>query len=454
MKSIKPIFRNLFAATLTMMFSCTDLVQVDPPRTDLIKSTVFASDQTATSAVLDLYFPMRSQGFASGSFNSISFFSTMSSDEQISYFVSSPLQVAHLVEMNENTITPANQYVLGLWRDMYKTIYKANAILEGLQSSTTLTPATQSRLSGEAKFIRAFSYFYLINLFGDVPLVLTTDYQENQSIPRTPVPVVYQQILSDLTEAQQTLPENYSAYNNERVRPIQLAATALLARVHLFNGNYSEAEAMASSVIAASSMFQLVSDHTLVMRKNSLEAIWQVWNDSFPQDLLTFYTFSRPNYGALRSSFLTDFSPTDKRRTLWIGTSGTYTFSKKYAAFQPVEYSTILRFAEQYLIRAEARARLNNIAGAQADLNQLRTRSGLPPTPASDQNSLISAIQQERKFELFNEWGHRWLDLKRFNLADAVLAPIKPKWQPTATLYPIPEFEIINNPALTQNPGY
>jgi hypothetical protein len=128
----------------------------------------------------------------------------------------------------------------------------------------------------------------------------------------------------------------------------------------------------------------------------------------------------------------------------------------KYLSFElpPLDHSTVLRLAEQYLIRAEARTQQNNIAGAQADVNVIRHRAGLGDTPANDKESLLTAIDQERKHELFNEWGHRWLDLKRTGRADAVLSAIKPQWKPTAVLFPIPESEIINNPALKQNPGY
>ena len=115
----------------------------------------------------------------------------------------------------------------------------------------------------------------------------------------------------------------------------------------------------------------------------------------------------------------------------------------------------VIRLAEIYLIRAEARAHQNNIAGAQSDINAIRGRAGLANTAAADQNSLLLAIEKERKLELFTEWGHRWFDLKRTNRSDAVLGPVKaPGWQSTDALYPIPFTEIQNNRNVTQNPGY
>src|SRR5690606_19066848 len=110
--------------------------------------------------------------------------------------------------------------------------------------------------------------------------------------------------------------------------------------------------------------------------------------------------------------------------------------------------------AEQYLIRAEARAQLSNIAGAQADLNKIRIRAGLGETLASSQNELLTAILQERRFELFTEHGHRFFDLKRTGNLDNVLGS-KPGWNTTDRLFPLPEKELLLNPnLLPQNPGY
>jgi hypothetical protein len=113
--------------------------------------------------------------------------------------------------------------------------------------------------------------------------------------------------------------------------------------------------------------------------------------------------------------------------------------------------------AEQYLIRAEARAQLGNVAGAQSDINSIRTRAGLTNTLATDKNSLLLAIEQERKVELFVEQAHRWLDLIRTGRADVILAPTKgSSWVSTDSLYPIPQSQITNDPGMmgAQNPGY
>ena len=155
------------------------------------------------------------------------------------------------------------------------------------------------------------------------------------------------------------------------------------------------------------------------------------------------------------------FESGDQRRDQWIGEvndgSQTYYFPFKYKiqfAFTPEEYVVGLRLAEQYLIRAEARAKQGDLIGAQSDLNVIRGRAGLPNSTANNQASLLLAIEQERKVELFTEWGHRWMDLKRTQRIDEILSTLKSNWQVTSALYPIPELDITNNPNITQNPGY
>lgn len=128
-----------------------------------------------------------------------------------------------------------------------------------------------------------------------------------------------------------------------------------------------------------------------------------------------------------------------------------------------LEYYTVLRLAEQYLIRAEANTRLGQTQAAIDDLNVVRARVALFALPASlSQQQCMNAVEQERRVELFTEWAHRWFDLKRWpgisnpNLtrADEVLGAIKPDWQPTDQWYPVPRSELQLNAFLVQNPGY
>jgi hypothetical protein len=231
--------------------------------------------------------------------------------------------------------------------------------------------------------------------------------------------------------------------------------------------DWVKAEELSTQVIN-STTYSLVGDLNGVFLKNSQEAIWQlqpvnpVYNTWEGSATITSAT-ANPTY-LLTSHLYNSFESGDNRKTAWVGSKviggQPYFFPLKYKIqggnSGPVtEYYMILRLAEQYLIRAEARARQNNIAGAQADLNKIRNRAGLSNTAASDLTSMLSAVESERRIELMVEWGHRWFDLKRTNRATAVLSVIKgATWSANDTLWPIPTPQINLNPKLTQNPGY
>lgn len=345
---------------------------------------------------------------------------------------------------------------------MYKTIYEANAVLEGLSASVNISPAVKSQLEGEARFIRAFAYFHLVNLFGQVPQPLQTNYKLNVQLGRTGQSVIYDSIIKDITKSQFLLGEEY--ITTERVRPNKFAATALLARVQLYIGNWQEAEAAASEVIDQAPRYSL-TDINDVFLANSTEAIWQLMPIFDYCNTLEGNTFIIEGYvenQVLSNGLVESFDVTDKRLLNWVGTfddgTGPVYFPYKYKVKHSTnltEYSMVLRLAEQFLIRAEARARQNNIAGAQDDIDMIRDRAGLGGTIAADEASLIEAIKTERRHELFTEWGHRWLDLKRWKDVIPVLSAIKPEWNSQGTLYPIPQRELNNAPQLKpQNEGY
>jgi hypothetical protein len=332
---------------------------------------------------------------------------------------------------------------------------------------------------GEAKFMRALCYFYLVNLYGDVPLELGTDYKVNSLAARMPKAQVYQQMVADLKDAQGLLNGSYPDVTllkttTERVRPTRWAAMALLARVYLYTGDWPDAEAQADSVIAHSTLYGL-SALGSVFLKNSTEAIWQlqpvttgsVSNTSDAVEFILPVSGPSAGFPVYLSNHVTDsFEAGDKRRTTWVGsvTAGgkTYNYAYKYkvnsAAAAVSEYLMVLRLAEQYLIRAEARVQQGNTGGV-SDLNIIRTRAGLAAYAGPiDKASLLSAILHERKMELFCELGHRWLDLKRTGTANAVMSGVTPGkggvWSGDDELYPLSITDVQEDPHLGQNPGY
>jgi starch-binding outer membrane protein, SusD/RagB family len=445
---------NIYILFLVFVLAgCDDFVKIDAPRTDLVRPTVFENDATADAAMSDVYFSMKSTGFASGDPYSISFIGALLSDE---LNFSGPTNTVAYNELNDNDVTDTNPVIESLWTSLYTTIYKANAVLEGVSASSTLSADVKARLTGESKFVRALAHFYLVNLWGDVPLIVTTDYRVNNTVTRTPVGEVYAQIIDDLSDAAQLLPADYSLTTNQRIRVNSAAATALLARVYLFTGNWQEAETSATTVIE-NPLYSLepLAD---VFKTTSKEAIFQLWSEQYPNDLVTFYVSggSGPYYGSITPELEAVFTDDDARRAWWMGSvtynGNTYYQPLKYKfALPPIYFTTVLRLAEMYLVRAEARAQLNDLTGGTADLNLIRSRASLGDLSALSQQELLDAVLAERQKEFFTEWGHRWLDLNRSGKANEVLDPMKVDWNTEDEFLLIPQVQIINNPAITQN---
>eukprot|EP01132_Coremiostelium_polycephalum_P021770 gene21770-25835_t len=292
----------------------------------------------------------------------------------------------------------------------------------------------------------------------------TTDYQINAAMPRTGIDKIYEQITADLVEARTLLSANSV---NDNLRPGKDAATSLLARVYLFRNDWVNAAAMATEVIG-SGKYSL-DNPANVFLINSKETIFQLYkqtsNTAEAGYFLPASTTVRPTF-KIRDNLLNAFEMGDVRKTNWLksntiaGTVYFYPYKYKTRAQTPItEYVVVQRFAELYLIRAEARANLNDLPGAIDDVDRIRGRAAINkikdtnPTIAKD--ALLAAISKENQTEFFAEWGHRWLDLKRTGKADEVLAALKgANWQPNAKLYPIPFNQIQLNSFLTQNGGY
>lgn len=435
--------------------SCKQFVEVPAPINQLNANDVFTDDKTATSAIVGIYSDMESSLPISAY---LTLLSGMSADE-LNYTSGDQ---AFLQFMN-NSYLPDNPYAADVW-GIYSTVYKANACVQGIQKSTALPPATKDQLLGEALFSRAFCEFYLVNLFGDVPLVMSTDYRINDTLSRTPSAKVYAQITLDLTEAQALLSAGYPS--DQRVRPNIFAATALLSRVYLYNRNWANAESQASSVINSGLYTLSTVGSAFLMSSN--ETIWQLMpvNAYFNTQEAVIFIPGDPTVVPtfpLTDGLVNAFEPGDQRLSAWTGNTvignQTFYYPAKYknsGGSSLTEYHIVFRLAEQYLVRAEARMQQGNIPGAIDDLNVIRLRAGLIALPSSlTQNETAAAVQQERRIELFAEFGHRWLDLKRTSMVGPVLQTLKPStWQSRAALWPVPQGQIAENPNLTQNKGY
>lgn len=424
--------------------SCKKFIEISPPQNLAVSSKVFSSDETAISAMMNIYISM------SGS-NATSYYTSLflglAADEFKSYSTQSTGVMFYTNNMTQNDRPSTN-----FWQYGYNLIYQANAVYEGCDQSTLLNGAIKKQLIGEALFIRSFWHFYLANLYGAIPVVTGTDYEVNRKLRRIPVNEVYAAIIKDLHEAILNLSDNYLEgdtktvlTNPDRIRINKFAAIALLSRVYLYNKDYNLAEEQASKIIGNVAVYKLSTLNGAFLRK-STEVIWQLLQPIPNATTLNTYEAqnfvltTKPGSSVIRSTTISDelyssFELNDQRKVVWIGTfneSATiaHRYPNKYKSKGTTvaeEGTTPLRVAEQFLIRAEARANLNDLDGSKSDLNAVRNRAGLSATIATDKTSLLDAIIQERRLELFSEYGHRWMDLKRLNIVDPVMTSFASK---------------------------
>lgn len=457
----RSIIFSLICLLSVFSISCKKWVEVPPPQNQLISSLAFSDDKTANATVAGLYSVINSYNNSFGNANA-SFFPAFGADE-FKYALAN----LDYDEFANGKLTPGNSRVRLLWSELYSLIYHANAILEGLENSNNVSQAAKTQYMGEALFLRGYFYFYLVNYFGDVPLILNTNYKINTSLPREKKELVYESIVNDFVDAQKNLPD--ALIGNARTRANKAAATTMLARTYLYLGKWALAETEANKVIG-DVKYSLLKDLNQIFLKNSNEAIlqWQSVNTS-TAGVNTWEGFSivppTPTgraYYNVYDSFYKAFEEGDKRKNSWINSyilSGTtYYYPYKYkirTASTVEEYTMVLRYAELFLIRAEARAHLGKYAEALEDLASIRNRAGLPALAATtSENDILKYIEQERRIELFGEWGHRWFDLRRTGRSLPVLSPIKPSITVNDLYYPIPQDARNTNPNLGQNDGY
>jgi len=457
MKNIIKTLGKLLLVILSLFLgSCDRFVEVELPDSQLTSVAVFDDMTTSTAAMVGIYAKMRNGGMFSGN-SGISYYLGLYADE-FGYYQLSPTN-----NFNKNTLIAAEGGVLDIWSQTYNQIYTANAVLEGTSSSATLPTAGRKQFRGECLFVRALLHFQLLNIFGDIPYVTTTDYSKNSTVKRMPENEVYGLILSDLKEASELLPDAY--ITSERVRPNRSVALAVLARVYLYKKQYAEALAAASAVIN-NPLYVWETNLNKVFLKGSTTTIWQFMpnsNTTITKEADLYIFSARPSLIALTPEFVNAFENGDQRKSRWIGSvtigADTWYYAYKYkqraATSNTPEYSIVLRLAEQYLIRAEAKLMQGDLNGAKADLNQIRQTAGLSNTSAVTSEEIFTEILKQRRFEFFTEFGQRFFDLKRTGRLDAELSAKKSGWNSNDLLWPIPEKEILINPNLSpQNLGY
>ncbi len=380
-----------------------------------------------------------------------------------------------------NTLSD-NGSISTMWADNYRAILAANAVIKNVPgvNDPTFTAAQKAQFVAEAQFLRAIVYFQLVNNFAQpiniggasalgVPLVLEPFEGEVDFPARATVGEVHLQIKADLEAAAAALPAAYTG-DFTRGRATSGAARGMLARLHLYRGEYAQAASFANQVIS-SSTYALASNYAF-------------YNGLTSEDVFTVIMTAIDNSRTGTGGWASYYSPAevgargdcpistnliaafqeeagDRRFALTRrGANGMLYTTKFPDAVNNTDNAPVMRVTEMYLTAAEALAEQNGVNQAAIDLmNPLRIRAGLPTWSVADfasKEAFVTAILKERRKELAFE-GHRRMDLLRKGLplrpAGDVNAAQAAAGQPK-TILPIPQREVDLNENLQQNQGY
>jgi len=352
-----------------------------------------------------------------------------------------------LTQISNKAIPVDNSFVANAWLAGYRAINDANNVLNSI---SVVDAKDAASVAGQAKFIRGASYFELVKRFakawndGDpaansgVPIVLTptTLITEENKVKRNTVAEVYQQAIKDLTDAE-------ASSDNPA------AAAAILARIYLQQGNYSNALDAANRAITKSKAKLVPAYAEAFGAANTSEDIFaiQVTATSGTQGFNEFYDANQRGDITINEDYLNSYDSTDDRLNLFYHSDNNGPiYSLKFAELYGNVH--VIRLAEMLLIRAECNFRLGTAAGAAPvdDINAIRERALLTPYTAGELT--LDDILKERRFELAFE-GFALDDIKRLQESVASLP-----WNSPKLIFPIPKREILANGNLVQNEGY
>ncbi|MGB3064467.1 RagB/SusD family nutrient uptake outer membrane protein [Sphingobacterium thalpophilum] len=369
-----------------------------------------------------------------------------------------------------------------MWTRWYKSIGRASQAIDYTEKFGLTDEAYKNRLIGEARFLRALNYFYLVRGWGDVPI------QERDLIQRESASEVYAYIEADLQFAIDNLPEKSAYAAKDLGRATKGAAQGLLSKVYLYQGKWQQAADMAKAVIN-SGQYSLEPDYAKIWRlegENGPESLfeWQARGTSIAHGIQQYSQVQAPRGGAVNlgwgfnipSQNLLDAFNAEKdniRRDATIIFRGETLYDGRLIdngvenpMYNEKAYSSAnggaadgdknvryLRLGEIYLILAEAANEVGNSNEALEALNTIRTRVKLPKITTTDQTQLRQLIWKERRLELAFEHD-RWFDLVRTKQAKTAMTANGKTFQDKMYLFPIPENQRIQTPEMPQNPGW
>jgi starch-binding outer membrane protein, SusD/RagB family len=458
--------RYLPLLILPVLSGCKKFLNVQPV-TDVSDQVTIVDTTSSETAVRGMYRAMAGGFTAAGGTGTGSYygglyetFGYLGGDDIVWTGSQSVIQ-----QFISHQIVADNDNLESVWTGIYQTINQANQVIAKVPLVVDPTFATgqQSQLTGEGYFIRALCYFDLARAWGGVPITLTptpssASAEQKGSILRSTLAQTYAQVLSDLNAADSLM---LMPTTQNPVRANKETAWALKARYYLYQQNWAEAESYATQVLADTKNYQLLTPFnswfqpasTVATRESVLELSYNPtylngsrtdWQPPAtggtrqwaPGDSIV-TLLNDPTIGGGRSAFVAQTNT-----GLWYG--------NLFYRSPATDPSYIIRIAEVYLIRAEARAQQGEFSGALSDLDAVRTRAGLANSTAVTQGDILLAIENENRAEFALE-PHRWFDLVRTGRAQAVLGIT----DPNMLLFPIPSQEItLSNGVLAQNPGY
>lgn len=456
MKSFKKkLLRHLLLILILInASSCEKLVTVQGPANAVDSQVLFSSEVGFESALRGMYMDM-SAGNLTLMSGGPSVYLSLYADDLIPRSTAVNYQAFY-----GNNVLSSSSVVSIFWNTAYYGIYRSNLMLESLENATFLTTQKRNNYKAQALFMRALYHFYLKELFGEVPLVLSSNYLVNSNVGRTDLNTINQQIILDLENAV-TLIDKESRTDKSFIDYYTIHT--FLARIYLYSNKFDKAILSCDTVINSGRF--VLEPLNNVFKIGSKEIIWNLTNEYRNVAEARSFVPSSPTTAPLfylSPTILNAFDNHDKRKDAWIKevkvSNTIYNYVTKYNnrnnGIPVTEYQVMFRLAEMYLVRSEAYIRAGKIKESLIDLNQIRKRAGLDQLNSVEEKELLQLVVDERQREFFCEWGHRWFDLRRLQLVDYILKPMKVGYKPHNALLPLPFSQIQRNKNLKQNEGY
>ena len=479
-------FRLLFVITMISLSSCTDFLTEDLKGT-FSTDTFYQTEKQAIQAINGVYSAIT----FTNSDNTIWVFGDIASDDAVKG--GNPGDQSEITYIDEFAADANNGIIGNYWTFTYAAIARANNVIANVPG-VPMDEVKKNQIIGEAKFLRAYSYFNLVNIYGKVPLKLFPQLTPATiHVPLSEVTAIYQQIGQDLTDAAAVLPVSYSSGDLGRVT--RGAALAMLGKANLYQGNWTIAIGYFQQVEALG-VYSLLPDYAAnfkIANENSSESIFEIQhltgqnpgegsglNQWFAPYTDGGYYFNAPTQSLVDAFEKSTTGEVDPRLDATVGRDGqpwlngeifsaswspTGFLTKKHQQPLSEVSSTLkgdgdlnyiyLRYADVLLMKAEAFAESGQADSARINLNKVRQRArssfnGTPPADlladitTSDINTLKTTIRNERRVELGQEF-HRYFDLMRWGKTVAESALGANFNYDTKRYFPIPQAEIDAN---------